>query len=161
MFRCAVALGVLAVVLAGCGDDDGGASPTTTAVTLTLGEPLPVGASFEDPSGSVTLTVHGVRLTGGLLLADAEACAASGSIPGLPIQPTAWQLRLRGRQQTLPRITVDRPTRAASPVWPDNVTLDPGDCFEGKVAFRLPDNGRAAEIVFTQLSVPVAWTVRS
>jgi hypothetical protein len=161
MIRRAVAVGALALALTGCGDDDGSAAPSTTAVTITLGEPLPVGATFEDPSGNVTLTVHGIRLTGGLLLADAEACAAADGLPGLPIQPTAWQLRLRGRQQTIPRTTLDHPTPAAQPPWPDDVTLAPGECFEGKVAFRLPEGARPAEILFTQLGVPVAWTIRS
>jgi len=161
MIRCAVALGALALVLAGCGEDDETAAPTTTAVTVTLGDPLPIGSTYEDPSGNVTLTVHGVRLTGGLLLADAEACASATGLPGIPIQATAWQLRLRGRQQTIPRITVDEPSQAARPPWPDSVALGPGECFEAKVAFRLPEGGRATEIVFTQLGVPVAWTIRS
>ncbi|HEY5886710.1 MAG TPA: hypothetical protein VIT24_03230 [Acidimicrobiales bacterium] len=160
MMRCALAVGALALVLTGCGDEEA-APPSTTGVTVTVGEPLPVGASYEDQSGSVTLTVHGVRITGGLLLADAEACLSASALPSLPIQATAWQLRLRGRQQTVPRINVDQPNHAASPPWPDDVELEAGECFEGKVAFRLPDAGPATEIVFTQLSTPVAWTVRT
>ena len=161
MMRCAVAVGALALVLIGCGDDEDAAPPSTTGVTVTVGEPLPVGASYEDQSGNVTLTVHGLRITGDLLLADAEACLSASALPSLPIQASAWQLRVRGRQQTIPRITVDQPTQAASPPWPDDVELEAGECFEGKVAFGLPDGARASEIVFTQLSTPVAWTVRS
>ena len=161
MIRSAVALGTLALVLTGCGDDGDAAPPSTTAVTVTVGEPLPMGASYEDRSGTVTLTVHGVRITGDLLVADSEACLSASALPSLPIQATAWQLQLRGRQQTVPRITVDQPTQAMSPPWPDDVELEAGGCFEGKVAFRVPDGSRASAIVFTQLSTPVAWTVRS
>jgi hypothetical protein len=161
MIRVAMALGALALVLAGCGDDEDAAPPSTTAVTVTVDEPLPMGASYEDRSGNVTLTVHGVRITGGLVLADAEACLSASALPSLPIQASAWQLQLRGREQTVPRTTVDQPTQATSPPWPDDVELEAGECFEGKVAFQVPDGGRASGIVFTQLSTPVAWTVRS
>ncbi|MET0825194.1 MAG: hypothetical protein ABWZ89_01630, partial [Acidimicrobiales bacterium] len=79
----------------------------------------------------------------------------------LPIRASAWQLQLRGRVQTVPPTTVDQPTHATSPPWPDGVELEAGECFEGKVAFRVPDGGRASGIEFNQLSTPVAWTVRS
>jgi hypothetical protein len=152
------ALGGLALLLPACGDDEA-AAPSTT-ITVTLGEPLPVGATYEDPTGNVTLTVRGVRLTGGLLLADAEACTSADGLPALPVQPGAWQLRLRGREQTVPRVTLDQPNRAARPPWPDTVELAPGECFAGKVAFRVPPEAQPSALVFTQLGVPVAWTIR-
>jgi hypothetical protein len=156
-----VVLGALALVAAGCSGDDGDTSTTTTAVEITIGQGLPVGASYDDPAGNVTVTVRGVRITGGLVLANAEACAADDAIPGLPIQPDAWQLRVRGQEQAIPRVLLENPNRAASPPWPDTVPLDPGDCFEGKVAFRLPDDdSRPTAIIFTQLSPPVAWRIR-
>jgi hypothetical protein len=105
--------------------------------------------------------VNGVRLTGDLLLADAEACAADDAIPGLPIQAQAWQLRVRGQELPVPRVLLEDPIQAASPVWPDSVTLAPGRCFHGKVAFRLPEDARPAAIIFTQLSQPIAWRIRS
>ena len=154
------ALGGLAVLLVGCGDDEG-ASPASTRVTVTLGEPLPVGTSYEDPSGNVTLTVRGIRLTGGLLLADAEACAAAGGLAALPVQPGAWQLRLEGREQTIPQMTVDQPSRAARPPWPATVQLAAGECVEGKVAFRVPPEAEPTQILFTQLPTPVAWRVQT
>ncbi len=153
------ALGSLALLLVGCGDDEA-AAPATTRVTVTLGEPLPVGTAYEDPSGKVTLTVRGIRLTGGLLLADAEACAAAGGLPALPVQPGAWQLRLEGREQTIPQVTLDEPNRAARPPWPEGVRLAAGECVEGKVAFRMPPQAEPAEVLFTQLPAPVAWTIR-
>jgi hypothetical protein len=149
----------MAFVLVGCAGDD--ATPTSTSVTITLGEPLPVGSTYEDPTGNVTLTVRGVRLTGDLLLADAEACASDTGLPALPILPAAWQLRVQGREQTIPRVDLDEPVRAARPPWPDTVELATGECFAGKVAFRLPEQARPAAIVFTQLGAPVAWTIRS
>jgi hypothetical protein len=162
MTRVAAAVGALALVISGCSDDDGdSAVTTTTAIQITLGQGLPVGASYEDPTGNVTLTVNGIRLTGGLLLADAEACAAEDALPGLPIQAAAWQLRVRGADQPVPRILLDDPVDAARPVWPDSVELAPGDCFSGKVAFRLPEDGRPMAVIFTQLNPPVAWRVRS
>ena len=159
MTRVAAAVGALGLLLTACGDD-GGAAPTTTAVEITLGQGLPVGASYEDPSGNVTLTVNGIRLTGGLLLADAEACAAEDSLPGLPIQPAAWQLRLRGSEQVVPSVQLADPNRSARPAWPATVALDPGTCVEGKVAFRLPPDARPQAVLFTQLAQPVAWRVR-
>jgi hypothetical protein len=154
-------LGLLALVLAGCGDDGDDEDTPTTAATVVLGDPLPVGSAYEDPSGLVTLTVEGVRLTGGLLIASAEACTAEDGLPAVPIQPTAWQLRVRGREQTVPRITLPDPVAAARPVWPDEVTLGPGECFAGKVAFQLPAGAHPTEIVFSQLNPPVSWRVRS
>jgi hypothetical protein len=153
------ALGGLALLLAGCGDDEA-AGPTTTRVTTTLGEPFPVGTTYEDPSGNVTLTVRGIRLTGDLLLADAEACAAADGLPALPVQSTAWQLRLEGREQTIPQVSLAQPNRAARPPWPETPQLAPGDCVEGKVAFRVPPQAQPAEVLFTQLATPVSWTVR-
>lgn len=152
------ALGGLALLLVGCGGDEA-AAPTTTRVTVTLGEPLPVGAAYQDPSGNVTLTVRGIRLTGGLLLADAEACAAAGGLPALPVQPNAWQLRLEGREQTVPPVTLDQPNRAARPPWPEAAQVEAGACVEGKVAFRVPPQADPAEVLFTQLPAPVAWTI--
>jgi hypothetical protein len=160
MARVAAVLGALSLVLAGCGDDDD-APATTTEVEIRLGQGLPVGASYEDPTGNVTVAVNGVRLTGGYLLADAKACAADDAIPGLPIQAQAWQLRVRGQEEPVPRVLLEDPIRAASPVWPDTVSLAPGRCFEGKVAFELPDEGRPSAIIFTQLSQPVAWRIRN
>jgi hypothetical protein len=153
------AVGSLALLLVGCGDDEA-AAPTTTTVTVTLGEPLPVGTAYEDPSGNVTLTVRGIRLTGGLLLADAEACAATGGLPALPVQPDAWQLRLEGREQTIPQVILGQPNRAARPPWPEAARVAAGECVEGKVAFRVPAQAEPAEVLFTQLPTPVAWTVR-
>jgi len=162
MSRVVVALGALgglALLLVGCGDDEA-AAPTTTGVTVTLGEPLPVGTTYEDPSGNVTLTVRGIRLTGGLLLADAEVCAAADALPALPVQAAAWRLRLVGREQTIPRVRLDQPNRAARPPWPDVAELGPGDCVEGKVAFRVPPQAEPAEVLFTQLATPISWAVR-
>lgn len=153
------ALGGVALLLAGCGDDEA-AAPASTRVTVTLGEPLPVGVTYEDPSGNVTLTVRGIRLTGGLLLADAEACAAADGLPALPVQPGAWQLRLAGREQTIPQVTIDQPSRAARPPWPETVQLTAGECVEGKVAFRVPPEADPVQVLFTQLPTPVAWRVR-
>jgi hypothetical protein len=149
------------MALTACGDDGDSATPPTTTVTVTLGQGMPVGATYEDPSGNVTLTVHGVRIVGGLLLADAEACSAEDAPPGLPIQPTAWQLRVRGQDSPVPRTNVDEPSQAARPPWPDTVSLQPGDCFEGKVAFELPEDHAPRAIVFTQLNPPVAWRIRT
>lgn len=160
MIRLAVTLGALALVLSGCSSDDD-PSVLATDVTVTLGEPLPVGSSYEDPAGLVTLTVRGVRLTGGMLLADAEACADADGLPAVPVQSRAWQLRVRGREQTIPAVTVDDPTRAARPPWPETVELAAGDCVEGKVAFRLPDGARPDILLFTQLNEPVAWRIRT
>lgn len=163
MIRAVLALaavGGLALLLAGCSDDED-AAPASTRVTVTLGEPLPVGTSYEDPSGNVTLTVRGIRLTGDLLLADAEACAAEGGLPALPIQPGAWQLRLEGREQTIPQVTLDQPTRAARPPWPETAQVAAGECVEGKVAFRVPPEAQPTQILFTQLPAPVAWRVRT
>ena len=162
MTRVAAVLGALTVALVGCSGDDGGdaVAPTST-VTVTLGQGMPVGATYEDPSGNVTLTIHGVRIADGYLLADAEACSAQDAPPGLPIQPTAWQLRVRGQDSAVPRTTLEHPNRAASPPWPDTVALEPGDCFEGKVAFELPADHAPRAIIFTQLSPPVAWRIRS
>jgi hypothetical protein len=160
MTRVAAVLGALTFVLAGCGDDD--EAPTApTDVEITIGQGLPIGSSYEDPTGNVTVTVNGIRVTGGLLLADAEACADEDAMPGLPIQAQAWQLRVRGQEQSVPRFVPEDPNRAASPVWPDNVSLAPGRCFHGKVAFRLPEDSRPNAIVFTQLSPPVAWQIRN
>ncbi len=162
MHRAVVALGALAAVallLAGCSDDET-AAPTSTAATIRLGEPLPIGATYEDPSGNVTLTVRGIRLTGNLVLANAEACAATGGLPALPVLADAWQLRLTGREQTIPRVTLEQPTRAARPRWPDSVELAAGECFEAKVAFRVPAQAEPTAVVFTQLPLPVAWTIR-
>ncbi len=61
----------------------------------------------------------------------------------------------------MPRVTLTEPTRAARPVWPDEVALGAGDCFSGKVAFRLPEGARPSAIVFSQLNPPVAWRVRT
>lgn len=155
-----VALAASAVALAGCSDDEA-AAPATTRVTVTLGEPLPVGTTYEDPSGNVTLTVRGIRLTGGLLLADAEACAAADGLPAVPIQPNAWQLRLQGREQTIPQVTVDQPNRAARPPWPETAGIAAGECVAGKVAFRVPPETDPTQVLFTQLPTPVAWRVRS
>ena len=160
MTRVAAVLGALTLVLAGCGDDDESPSATTD-VEITIGQGLPVGASYEDPTGNVTITVNGVRLTGDLLLADAEACAADDAIPGLPIQAQAWQLQVRGQEEPVPRVLLEDPIRAARPVWPDSVTLAPGRCFHAKVAFRVPEDARPAAIIFTQLSQPIAWRIRS
>jgi hypothetical protein len=161
MIRVAAVLGALTLVLAGCGDDD--ETPTTTTdVEVTIGQGLRIGATYEDPSGNVTITVSGIRVLGDLLLANAEACAAEDSPPGLPIQENAWQLRVRGGEEAIPRILLEDPNRAASPPWPDNVSLEPGRCFDGKVAFRLPEAGaRPTTIIFTQLSQPVAWRIRN
>lgn len=161
MTRVAAVLGALALGLTGCGGDDQDASPSTSTVTVALGADLALGQTYEDPSGQVTLTVRGVRLTGDLLLADAEACISEDGPPGLPIEPLAWVLRLRGREQTIPRTTLDDPPAAARPPWPDTLALTPGECFEGKVAFNLPDAARPVGIVFAQLSRPVVWTIRT
>jgi hypothetical protein len=161
MTRVAAVLGALSLALVGCSGDDDDAPTSTTGVTVTLGEGLPVGASYEDPSGQITLTVRGVRITGGLLLADAEACSADDAIPGLPIQAMAWQLRVRGQDSPVPMTVLEEPNRAASPPWPESVALEPGDCFVGKVAFELPDDGQPRAVVFTQLNQPVAWRIRS
>ena len=161
MSRVVVALGALgglALLLVGCGDEE--ATPTTTRVTLTLGEPFPVGTTYEDPSGNVTLAVRGIRFTGGLLLADAEACAAADGLPALPVLLAAWQLRLEGREQTIPAVTLDQPNRASRPPWPETAEVAAGECVEGKVAFRVPPQAEPAEIVFTQLATPVSWAVQ-
>jgi hypothetical protein len=158
VIRVAAVLGAMTIALGGCGDDTESVPPTTT-VTVRLDQELPVGATYEDPSGNVTLTVHGVRTVDGLLLADAEACIAADAPPGLPIEATAWQLRVRGQDAPVPRTTVEQPTRAARPPWPDTVALAPGECFRGKVAFELPAGHDPQTIVFTQLSPPVAWRV--
>lgn len=160
MRRAAMVLGGLVLLLAACGDDEA-AAPASTRVTVTLGEPLPVGTTYEDPSGNVTLTVRGIRLTGGLLVADAEACASDDGLPALPVQPGAWQLRLAGREQTIPQVTLDQPSRAARPPWPETVQLTAGECVEGKVAFRVPPEAEPVQVLFTQLPTPVAWRVRS
>jgi hypothetical protein len=154
-------LGLLTLALGACGDDGEGDDPPTTATTVTLGDPLAVGATYEDPTGLVTITVEGVRITGDLLLATAEACTAEEGLPSVPIGPAAWQLRIQDREQTVPRMTLEDPSRAARPVWPDEVALAPGECFAGKVAFPLPDGGRPSAIVFSQLNQPVAWRVRT
>ena len=160
MTRVAAVLGALSLLLAGCGDDDE-APAATTDVEVTIGQGLPIGATYEDPSGNVTITVNGVRIVGDLVLANAEACAAEDSVPGLPIQPNAWQLRVRGQEEAIPRVLLENPNRAASPPWPDNVSLAPGRCFDGKVAFQLPEAGaRPSALIFTQLSQPVAWRIR-
>jgi hypothetical protein len=154
-------LGLLTLALAGCGDDGDGDDPPTTATTVTLGDPLAVGATYEDPTGIVSITVEGVRITDATLLASAEVCTDERGLPSVPIGPAAWQLRVQGREQTVPRVTLNAPSQAARPVWPDEVALGPGDCFTGKVAFPLPDGARPAAIVFTQLNQPVAWQVRT
>lgn len=154
------ALGGLTLLLVGCGDEEASA-PTTTRVTVTLGEPLPVGTTYEDPSGNVTLAVRGIRFTGGLLLADAEACAAADALPALPVPLAAWQLRLQGRDQTIPAVTLDQPNRAARPRWPESAALAPGECVDGKVAFRVPPQADPTAVLFTQLPAPVAWAVRT
>ncbi len=159
MTRVAAVLGALMVALTGCGDDDE-VPTTTTSVTVTLGPDLPLGTVYEDPSGNITLAVRDVRIADGLLLADAEACSAEDGLPGLPIQPTAWQLRVRGQDAPVPRVTLEDPNRAARPPWPDTVTLSPGQCFAAKVAFELPEGSRPRAIVFTQVSPPVAWRIR-
>jgi hypothetical protein len=160
MTRVAAVLGALTLVLTGCSDDD--EAPTaTTDVEVTIGQGLPVGATYEDPGGNVSITVKGVRLIGDLVLVNAEACASEDSLPGLPIQAEAWQLRVRGREEAIPRVLLEDPNQAASPPWPDNVSLAPGRCFDGKVAFRLPEDGaRPRTIIFTQLNPPVAWRIR-
>ena len=156
-----LALTTAPVLLAGCGDDDE-AAPSTTAVEVTVGQGLRIGATYEDPSGNVRITVNGVRVLGDLLLANAEACTDEDAAPGLPILADAWQLRVRGQEEAIPRVLLEDPIRAASPPWPDNVSLEPGRCFDGKVAFRLPEAGaRATTIIFTQLNPPVAWRIRS
>ena len=161
MTRVAAVLGALVLVLAGCGDDDE-APPETTDVEITIGQGLPLGATYEDPTGNVTITVNGVRLVGDLLLASAEACQAEDALPGLPIQANAWQLRVRGQEQPIPRILLEDPNQAATPPWPDDVALESGECFDGKVAFRLPEGGaRPSAILFTQLAQPVAWRIRN
>lgn len=149
-----------ALVVTGCGDD-GESSPATTAARVRLGEPLAVGETYEDPTGAVTMTLHGVRITGGLLLADAEACIAEDGPAGAPIQPQAWQLRVRGREQALAPTFLGDPQRAARPAWPDTVQLDPGECVRGKVAFELPAGIRPRELVFAQLATPVVWSISS
>jgi hypothetical protein len=154
-------LGLLAVALMGCGDDGNDEETSTTAATVSLGDPLAVGATYEDPAGLVSITVEGVRIIGGLLLAAAEACTAEAGVLSVPIQASAWQLRVQGREQTVPRVTLPDPVRAAQPIWPDEVALRTGECFAGKVAFRLPDGARPAAIVFSQLNPPVAWRVRT
>ena len=162
MSRVVVALGALgglALLLVGCTDDEA-VAPTTTRVTVTLGEPFPVGTTYEDPSGNVTLAVRGIRLTGGLLLADAEACAAADGLPALPVPLAAWQLRLEGREQTISAGTLEQPNRAARPRWPESAELAPGECVDGKVAFRIPPGAEPAQVIFTQLPAPVAWRVR-
>jgi len=159
--RVAAVLGAMALALSACSGDDGESPPATTRVTVTLGDGLPVGASYEDPSGNVTLTVHGVRITGGRLLADAEACTADDAPPGLPIMTEAWQLRVRGQDSPVPMVVLEDPNRPARPAWPASVSLAPGDCFRGKVAFELPDDVTPRAVVFTQLSQPVAWRIRS
>ena len=161
MTRVAAVLGALTLALTGCGDDDD-ATPASTSVTVTLGQGFPVGATYEDPSGNVTITVRGVRITDGVLLADAEACTAADALPGLPILPTAWQLRVRGQDTPVAKMTIEDPNRAARPPWPDTpVTIEPGECFNGKVAFELPEDARPRAIVFTQISPPAAWRIRS
>ena len=127
----------------------------------TLGQGLPVGATYEDPTGNVTLTVRGVRLTGGLLLADAEACAADDAIPGLPIQPTAWQLRVRGQEQPVPRVTA-RATRTGPPARLAR-HRDPRTrpLLRGQGGLRAARGRPTPAIVFTQLSHAVAWRIRS
>jgi hypothetical protein len=161
MTRVAAVLGALTLVLVGCGDDDE-AAPPTTDVEVTIGQGLPIGASYEDPTGNVTITVKGVRLVGDLVLANAEACAAEDALPGLPIQADAWQLRVRDQEGAIPSIQLEHPSRAASPPWEVGVALEPGECLDGKVAFRLEDPGaRPSAIIFTQLSQPIAWRVRS
>jgi hypothetical protein len=133
MTRVAAVLGAITLVLAGCGDDDE-APAETTDVEVTIGQGLPIGASYEDPTGNVTIAVNGVRLVGDLLLANAEACATEGSLPPLPIMPDAWQLRVRGEEQAIPRVLLE----------------------------NLPDTGaRPTAIIFTQLSQPIAWRVRN
>lgn len=157
----AIGLVVAALLLAGCGDDGDADATGATGATVTLGDPLPVGASYEDPSGNVTLTVDGIRLTGGLLLADAAACASADGLPALPLFPTAWQLRLEDREQPLGSVTVDRPNAAARPPWPATAEVAAGECVEGKVAFRIPEDARPTELVFTQLNPPVSWRIRT
>jgi hypothetical protein len=161
MTRVATLLAALVLVLVACGDDDE-APPATTDVEVTIGQGLPLGATYEDPSGNVTITVNGVRLVGDLVLASAEACAAEDALAGPPILPDAWQLRVRGQEQAIPRVLLEDPSGAASPPWPDTVSLQPGRCFDGKVAFRLPEaDARPSTIIFTQLAQPVAWRIRS
>lgn len=161
MTRVAAVLGALTLALSGCSGDDDDGPTSTTSVTITLGDGLPVGASYEDPSGNVTLTVHGVRITGGRLLADAEACTADDAPPGLPVAAGAWQLRVRGQDSPVPMVVLDDPNQAARPAWPASVSLAPGECFQGKVAFELPEDGQPRAVVFTQLNPPVAWRIRS
>ncbi len=154
----ALAVG-LALVAVACGDD-GDAAPTTTAAQVRLGEPLAVGQTYEDPSGAVTLTVHGVRFLGGRLIVDAEACTRDDGPAGLPVQLAAWQLQVRGREQTLGASTVDDPPASARPPWPAVAAIAPGECLRAKVGFALPDGVQVRRLLFTQLAAPAAWTIR-
>ncbi len=152
------ALGGLALLLVGCGGDEA-AAPTTTRVTVTLGEPLPVGAAYQDPSGNVTLTVRGIRLTGGLLLADsAEACARRAA-PALPVQPNAWQLRLEGREQTVPPVTRTSRTVPPGRRGPRPPRWRRACASRARSPSGCPPQADPAEVLFTQLPAPVAWTI--
>ncbi len=145
--------GVLA--LAACGDDGSSSSTTATAVNLEVQSDLVVGDTYE--AGGVSLTVHGVERSGGLVIADAEACTDAGAPAGLPVETAAWQLVTEPGEPAVVRSVLDDPPPAARPEWPDRLSLAGGDCFRGKVPFEVDADPTA--VVFTQLGQPVSWGV--
>ncbi len=148
------------VAAAACGDDGDGAATTTTGTRSTVVvEQLALGDAYVDPTGAVTLTTHRLDRDGDLVVVDAEVCLMAGGPSGIPVEEAAWQLRVVGAEQPVPRSVLDDPPPVARPPWPDRLGLANGECFRGKVPFTVPVDAELSDVVFTQLGRPVAWSL--